>query len=378
MDLMPDLSYLSLGKSYYTNESNVQSLDFGGSRDDSNKPQLRTEDMSLKTDHMSGRRSYRRKAKKDNRLTTKRPKVSKLVFICDVCSLGFKTQYSLIRHKNKHTDKYLCALDGCQFKGGCSSDLMRHRKGVHSMSESFRQLFTESNKRIKTKNSLRLQKMVHKNKSNECLIPQKIQISDKTQELNDFSFQPNDQILRNENQFETRRRGPLKVFKCEVKGCEKVCHTSRGLLFHSNTHSDKYLCAINDCQYRAGTESDLNRHKQKIHSNEKPYKCEVKGCEKVCYTPRGILYHKIQHSGKFLCGINGCTYRAGNKTDQIKHQKTVHSEDRLLLCSICNKKFYKRHDLKQHQMTVHQMSNENNDNNSQIITIFGQKSVDSI
>ena len=167
----------------------------------------------------------------------------------------------------------------------------------------------------------------------------KIQISDKTHEnneLNDTSFQPNDQILKDDNHLETRRHIPWKVFKCDVKGCEKVCHTSSGLLFHKNTHSDKYLCGINGCQHRAGSNSSLDRHKQSVHSNERPYNCVVNGCDirfktRHCLRTHQLRVHKIYGKSSdepeikpFDCLLKYCEKRFSSRKKLRKHMKKYH------------------------------------------------------
>ena len=203
---------------------------------------------------------------------------SKLGLKCEVCSAIFNTRKTLLQHKNIHTNKYFCGWNRCQFRGISASALRRHRK-VHLKAK----VIKDSNKCIEIENN-----------SNEFLVSQKIQINDKTQEnneLNEISVQPNDQIMENDTHLETGRRSPLKVFNCEVKGCEKVCHTSSGLVFHKNTHSDKYLCGINGCQKRAGSRSDLDRHKQFIHSNERPHICVVNGCDKRFKSKCNVKQH---------------------------------------------------------------------------------------
>ena len=53
--------------------------------------------------------------------------------------------------------------------------------------------------------------------------------------------------------------------------------------------------------------SDLDRH-YRIHTNERPYKCAVNGCNK-CFVQRSALtVHSRTHTGEkpHVCGQEGC------------------------------------------------------------------------
>ena len=280
----------------------------------------RTEDNNSSLEQMSG-----------NRFITQIQNNSKIGFKCEVCSVILKTHKILVEHKIKHTNEFACAWGGCQFRGSSAYDLRRHRMRAHSKTKAFNYYFKDSNKRIEVKN-----------KSNECLIPQKLQINDKTQgnnELNDISIQSNDQSLKKGNQLMTGRHSPSKLFKCDVKGCEKLCQTSRGLLYHKNTHSDIYLCGINGCQQRAGSQSHLDRHKQRRHSNEKPYKCVVNGCDKRLKTRIDLRAHEINLPQK---------YEESSDDSDFKRFDC--------LLKYCEKKFSSRMNLRKHMIRNHKLT----------------------
>ena len=262
-----------------------------------------------------------------NRFITQIQNNSKLGFKCEVCSAIFKTRNSLLNHKNKYTKKFSCGWDDCTFRGCSPFELRRHRIVSHSQEIIFN-YFEDSNKRIKTENN-----------SNECSVPQKIQISDKTQEknnLNDICFQPNDQIMKNDIQLETGRAS--KVFECDVKGCEKVCNTSRGMRYHMNTHSDKYLCGINGCQLRTSSIYALDRHKRTAHSNEKPYKCVVNDCDNRFKTRTNLKAKEIR----------------GNKLFKDSNKPKIKRFDCLL--KYCEQSFSSRKSLRKHMKGTHKLT----------------------
>ena len=197
-----------------------------------------------------------------NRFITQIQNYSKLGFKCEVCSAIFKTRNSLVKHKIKHTNKFACAWGGCQFRGSSSYHLRRHRTNVHSKTKTFNYYFKDSNKRIKIENN-----------SNECLIPQKIQIRDKTQENNEMNYisvQQNHQIFKMDNQLEAGKISSLTLFQCRV--CSAIFKTRKTLVNHKNKHTNKNLCGWGGCQFRGRFSYDLRRHQKEVHSKTKTFR----------------------------------------------------------------------------------------------------------
>ena len=53
------------------------------------------------------------------------------VFSCEVCSAVFNTRRLLLKHKNRHTNKFACAWPDCTFRGSNANDLGRHQTRKH-------------------------------------------------------------------------------------------------------------------------------------------------------------------------------------------------------------------------------------------------------
>ena len=163
-----------------------------------------------------------------------------------------------------------------------------------------------------------------------------------------------------------------------------------------NSHTNKFLCGVDGCQYRAGDCHHLIRHKRQMHSNEqliesspkdakrglktkkgicvlqdmyhksienysqktnasKVFRCEWRGCSQVCLTRVSLNYHKNRHSGKYLCNIDGCDYKAGVSYDLLRHKQRKHINEKPFKCSVgeCETRFSTGDNLRKHQISYH-------------------------
>jgi KRAB domain-containing zinc finger protein len=66
-----------------------------------------------------------------------------------------------------------------------------------------------------------------------------------------------------------------------------------------------YKCDIKDCEKLFSSKFSLKRHNMK-HFNNKKYVC--KHCKKAFVLPQYLEEHEYTHTGEkpFICGINGC------------------------------------------------------------------------
>ena len=128
------------------------------------------------------------------------------------------------------------------------------------------------------------------------------------------------------------------IFVCDI--CSVTLKTKDSLKMHKkNTHSGKYLCGINGCQQRTDSKWELIRHKQKTHPSERPYKCVVSGCDYRFKTKNSLSAHVIN-----LHKILG----------QSSDEPEIKQYDCLL--QFCQGSFSSRMNLREHMESYHKLS----------------------
>ena len=150
-----------------------------------------------------------------------------------------------------------------------------------------------------------------------------------------------------------------KSFKCET--CGKGFATKVLLVEHVRTHDphSTYPCTYCDKAFAHGT--NLKRHIQYWHTNDRPYKCNL--CSKAYVQKRELTRHLKAHEIKkqktkrkekedkpYQCTLCNKTFRG--KTE-LEHHIAVHTGVKPHKCNVCDKSFYKKEHLKNHKV-VHE------------------------
>jgi len=116
---------------------------------------------------------------------------------------------------------------------------------------------------------------------------------------------------------------PPKSLTCDA--CDYTCDHPTQLTSHKRIIHEEKLdpleCA--HCPLQVRTQPELDKHLRNIHSEEKPFVC------------------------------NMCGHRFNKKSNMVKHVKMVHEKLRPWTCEECNKSFSDRRDLIAHEDSVH-------------------------
>ncbi|XP_063992752.1 zinc finger and SCAN domain-containing protein 21-like [Diachasmimorpha longicaudata] len=89
----------------------------------------------------------------------------------------------------------------------------------------------------------------------------------------------------------------------------------------------------------------------RVHSGEKPNKCDFPGCKKAFSRLENLKIHQRSHTGErpYACQHRGCSKAFSNSSDRAKHQRT-HFDTKPYRCTAdgCNKRYTDPSSLRKH------------------------------
>lgn len=152
--------------------------------------------------------------------------------------------------------------------------------------------------------------------------------------------------------------GEKKIFQCAFQDCNERFARRQACKTHYYNHlASKVLTKGFNCKFCQKTfkvVSALERH-ERVHTGQKPFKCDVAGCAKAFSQKEMLKRHKIIHlsieDAPFSCNI--CDKKFRQKEPLRQHVNKAHSEDaesqtHPFVCTICQKQFAHSSGLSRH------------------------------
>ncbi|PNH01555.1 Zinc finger protein [Tetrabaena socialis] len=121
-----------------------------------------------------------------------------------------------------------------------------------------------------------------------------------------------------------------KPYACDYKGCGAAFATSGDLVKHKRTHTGEkpYACDYPDCEAAFAESGALVYHKR-THTGEKPYACDYEGCDAVFAKSGGLTTHKRTHTGEkpYACDYEGCGAAFTTSGNLVIHKSSLHTQE---------------------------------------------------
>lgn len=146
----------------------------------------------------------------------------------------------------------------------------------------------------------------------------------------------------------------VQVFRCTQENCDRAFLTSSLLREHIRSHSNKRQC--DQCSYVANSSSRLESHKLYRHKNERSYVCTI--CQKTFKQRGDLRAHVRRHQIVEPYRCDKCDFETLNEEGLNTHSK-IHDRMYEYCCHICQKNFSRGNNLSRHLRDLHKLTLSN-------------------
>uniref|UniRef100_A0A8C2PCR0 C2H2-type domain-containing protein n=1 Tax=Capra hircus TaxID=9925 RepID=A0A8C2PCR0_CAPHI len=138
-----------------------------------------------------------------------------------------------------------------------------------------------------------------------------------------------------------------KPHKCDV--CGKCFSRKDKLKTHMRCHTGVRPYKCKSCDYAAADSSSLNKH-LRIHSDERPFKCQL--CPYASRNSSQLTVHLRSHTGDtpFQCWLCSAKFKISS---DLKRHMIVHSGEKPFKCEFCDVRCTMKANLKSHIRIKH-------------------------
>lgn len=143
----------------------------------------------------------------------------------------------------------------------------------------------------------------------------------------------------------------INIYKCSFENCDKSFLTSSLLREHIRIHSDKNKCP--HCPFVAKTNSTLDSHILYRHQTVRNYECSI--CQKTFKQRGDLRAHVRRHQILEPYKCDKCDFETLNEEGLATHVK-LHDRNHDYCCHICQKVFSRGNNLTRHLKIQHKLA----------------------
>ena len=146
-------------------------------------------------------------------------------------------------------------------------------------------------------------------------------------------------------QHQPRKKPDSNQYKCNV--CTTTCKNLISLRRHMPKHASDYAFQCSVCPNMYESEHCLQRHFRKSHESQSDlFQCHL--CSALFFKQEDILNHKLQHKKEKRFKCDQCPFATKTGYHLKCHKRVVHTNTKPFVCEVCGKSFKDKSTLKDH------------------------------